>query len=95
MQTKIVSKNFDIPQANTLEIALKNGRYASLEKLFTYEPQHVIDIIKASGLRGKGGGGAPAGGKWQLAADYAGIKYLVVNADESEPGTFKDRHIIS
>lgn len=95
MQTKIVSKNFDIPQANTLEIALKNGRYASLEKLFTYEPQQVIDIIKASGLRGKGGGGAPAGGKWQLAADYAGIKYLVVNADESEPGTFKDRQIIS
>lgn len=95
MHTKIVSKNFEIPHANTIEIALKNGRYASLDKLFTRQPQEVIDIIKASGLRGKGGGGAPAGAKWQLASDYAGVKYLVVNADESEPGTFKDRQIIS
>ncbi len=95
MQTKIVSKNFEIPLSHTIDVALKNGRYSSLHKLFTYNPQEVIDIIKASGLRGKGGGGAPAGGKWQLAHDYAGIKYLVVNADESEPGTFKDRQIIA
>jgi len=95
MHTKIVSKNFEIPQANTIEVALKNGRYTSIEKLFTHQPQEVIDIIKASGLRGKGGGGAAAGAKWQLASDYAGVKYLVVNADESEPGTFKDRQIIS
>lgn len=95
MQTKIVSKNFEIPLSHTIDVALKNGRYSSLHKLFTYNPQEVIEIIKASGLRGKGGGGAPAGGKWQLAHDYAGIKYLVVNADESEPGTFKDRQIIA
>ena len=95
MQTKIVSKNFEIPLSHTIDVALENGRYSSLHKLFTYNPQEVIDIIKASGLRGKGGGGAPAGGKWQLAHDYAGIKYLVVNADESEPGTFKDRQIIA
>jgi NADH-quinone oxidoreductase subunit F len=94
MQTKIVSKNFEIPYSFTIEVALKNGRYSSLEKLFSYKPQEVIDIITQSGLRGKGGGGAPAGAKWQLAADYKGIKYLVVNADESEPGTFKDRQII-
>ena len=95
MQTKIVSKNFEIPLSHTIDVALENGRYSSLHKLFTYNPQEVIEIIKASGLRGKGGGGAPAGGKWQLAHDYAGIKYLVVNADESEPGTFKDRQIIA
>ncbi|MFA6192366.1 MAG: NADH-quinone oxidoreductase subunit NuoF [Sulfurimonas sp.] len=95
MQTKIVSKNFEIPHANTIEVALQNGRYSSLGKLFSHTPQEVIDIIKASNLRGKGGGGAPAGAKWQLASDYAGKKYLVVNADESEPGTFKDRQIIS
>lgn len=95
MQTKIVSKNFDIPLSHTMDVALKNGRYASLDRLFTYKPQQVIDTIKASGLRGKGGGGAYAGNKWQLTSDHHGIKYVVVNADESEPGTFKDRQIIS
>ena len=95
MQTKIVSKNFEIPNANTIEVALKNGRYTSLEKLFTHKPHEVIDIVKNSQLRGKGGGGAPAGGKWQLASEHEGIKYLVVNADESEPGTFKDRQIMA
>jgi len=95
MQTKIVSKNFEIPFSHTIEVALKNGRYASLDKVFSYKPQELIDIIKQSGLRGKGGGGAPAGGKWQLASDFKGIKYLVVNGDESEPGTFKDRQILA
>lgn len=95
MQTKIVSKNFEIPQSHTIDVALKNGRYASLDRLFTYKPQKVIDTIKESGLRGKGGGGACAGTKWKLASDHNGIKYVVVNADESEPGTFKDRQIIS
>lgn len=95
MQTKIVSKNFEISHANTLEVALAHGRYTSLEKLSAYKPQEVIDIVKNSGLRGKGGGGAPAGAKWQLAFDFEGTKYLVVNADESEPGTFKDRQIIA
>jgi len=95
MQTKIVSKNFEIPRSHTMDVALKNGRYTSLDRLFTYKPQEVIDTIRESGLRGKGGGGAGAAGKWQLASDHDGIKYVVVNADESEPGTFKDRQILS
>ncbi|QOY52377.1 NADH-quinone oxidoreductase subunit NuoF [Candidatus Sulfurimonas baltica] len=95
MQTKIVSKNFEIPLSHTIDVALENGRYSSLEATFSKKPQEIIDIIKQSNLRGKGGGGAPAGGKWQLASDYEGTKYLVVNADESEPGTFKDRRILS
>lgn len=95
MQTKIVSKNFEIPLSHTIDVALANERYSSLESTFSKKPQEIIDIIKESGLRGKGGGGAPAGGKWQLASDYEGTKYLVVNADESEPGTFKDRRILS
>lgn len=95
MQTKIVSKNFDIENAHKLEVALKEGRYTSLEKLFEYKPQDIIDIITQSNLRGKGGGGAPAGGKWQLASSFGGKTYLVVNADESEPGTFKDRQIMA
>lgn len=95
MITKVVSKNFDIPNSFKIDVALKNDRYSSLDKLFDYSPQEVIDIIAQSGLRGKGGGGAAAGGKWQLASDHDGVKYLVVNADESEPGTFKDRRILS
>jgi NADH-quinone oxidoreductase subunit F len=95
MQTKIVSKNFEIPQSHTIDVALENGRYASLDRLFIVKPQEVIDRIKESGLRGKGGGGAYAGNKWQLASDHNGIKYVVINADESEPGTFKDRQIIA
>ena len=95
MQTKIVSKNFEIPHANTMKVALENGRYSSLENLLNAKPQEIIDRVSKSGLRGKGGGGAPAGKKWQLASDAGGVKYLVVNADESEPGTFKDRQILS
>ncbi len=78
MQTKIVSKNFEIPRSHTMDIALKNGRYTSLDRLFMYKPQEVIDVISQSGLRGKGGGGAGAAGKWQLASDQDGIKYVVV-----------------
>ena len=95
MQTKIVSKNFELSGSETFKVAFENGRYASLEKLFKHEPQEVIDIVDKSGLRGKGGGGAPAGAKWQLASSYGGRNYLVVNADESEPGTFKDRQIMA
>jgi NADH-quinone oxidoreductase subunit F len=78
-----------------MDVALQNGRYTSLDRLFTYKPQEVIDLISQSGLRGKGGGGALAGIKWQLTSDHEGVKYLVINADESEPGTFKDRQILS
>lgn len=95
MQTKIVSQNFDIADSETFKVAFENGRYATLKKLFDYKPQDVIDIIDKSGLRGKGGGGAPAGSKWQLASSFGGKTYLVVNADESEPGTFKDRQIMA
>ncbi|MBU1989310.1 NADH-quinone oxidoreductase subunit NuoF [bacterium] len=95
MITKIVSKNFEILNSHTMAVALENGRYASLENLFLQKPREIIDTISQSGLRGKGGGGAHAGSKWQLAADTQGTKYLVVNADESEPGTFKDRQILS
>ena len=95
MQVKIVSKNFHIPLSHTLEIARQNGRYASLSKLFHMSPDAVICEVEKSGLRGKGGGGALTGEKWRL-IPTSGDKpsYLVVNADESEPGTFKDRQIL-
>jgi len=95
MLVKIVSKNFDIKDSHKIDIAVKNDRYKSLDKIFDLNPNDIVDEIDKSGLRGKGGGGAPAGGKWKLMQGYEGRqKYLVVNADESEPGTFKDRQIM-
>ncbi len=94
MITKIVSKNFDIPNSHKLEVALKHGRYSSLKKLFTMKPEDVTQEVVKSGLRGKGGGGAACGPKWQLMPPVdERPRYLIVNGDESEPGTFKDRQI--
>ena len=94
MITKIVSKNFDIPNSHKLEVALANGRYSSIDKLFTMKPEDVTAEVTASGLRGKGGGGAACGPKWELMPPVDGRpRYLIVNGDESEPGTFKDRQI--
>ena len=94
MITKIVSKNFDIPNSHKLEIALANGRYSSIPKLFSMTPDEVTAEVVKSGLRGKGGGGAPCGSKWQLMPkNDPRPAFLIVNGDESEPGTFKDRQI--
>ena len=94
MITKIVSKNFDIPNSHKLEVALANGRYSSIDKLFTMKPEEVTAEVTASGLRGKGGGGAACGPKWELMPPVdERPRYLIVNGDESEPGTFKDRQI--
>lgn len=94
MLVKVVSENFDIPNSHKLEVAKANGRYSSIEKLFTMAPDDVIEEVTKSGLRGKGGGGAPCGPKWKLMPkDDPRPSYLIVNGDESEPGTFKDRQI--
>ncbi|RXI46209.1 NADH-quinone oxidoreductase subunit NuoF [Malaciobacter mytili] len=94
MLVKVVSKNFDIPNSHKLEVAKANGRYSSIEKLFTMTPDEVTKEVTLSGLRGKGGGGAPCGPKWELMPkNDPRPAYLIVNGDESEPGTFKDRQI--
>ncbi|RXJ85732.1 NADH-quinone oxidoreductase subunit NuoF [Arcobacter cloacae] len=94
MITRIVSKNFDIPNSHKLEVALANGRYSSINKLFTMTPDEVTAEVTKSGLRGKGGGGAACGPKWELMPkNDPRPAYLIVNGDESEPGTFKDRQI--
>ena len=94
MITRIVSKNFDIPNSHKLEVALANGRYSSIDKLFTMTPDEVTAEVTKSGLRGKGGGGAACGPKWELMPkNDPRPAYLIVNGDESEPGTFKDRQI--
>lgn len=94
MITKIVSKNFDIPNSHKLEVALANGRYSSIDKLFSMTPDAVTAEVTKSGLRGKGGGGAACGPKWELMPkNDPRPAYLIVNGDESEPGTFKDKQI--
>ncbi len=94
MVVKVVSKNFDIPLSHTLKVARENGRYASLKRAFSLTPDALISEVEKSGLRGKGGGGALTGEKWRLIPPASQQTYLVINADESEPGTFKDRKIL-
>ncbi|WP_415395932.1 NADH-quinone oxidoreductase subunit NuoF [Sulfurimonas sp. CS5] len=93
---KIVSRKFELENSHTLEVAKANNGYASLAKMDEYSPTDMIQIIKDANLRGKGGGGASAGDKWELMPqDSDKASFLAVNCDESEPGTFKDRQIIS
>ncbi|MFQ5652205.1 MAG: NADH-quinone oxidoreductase subunit NuoF [bacterium] len=96
MAERIISKFFDILDSHTLEVYKKHGGYETIHKVLKkMTPGEVIDEVTRSNLRGLGGAGFPAGRKWSfIPADSPKPKYLVVNADESEPGTFKDRYII-
>ena len=73
----------------------QNGGYAAVEKAFKMAPADIVEEVKRSGLRGRGGAGFPTGMKWSFLAKPEGVpRYLVCNADESEPGTFKDRYLM-
>jgi NADH-quinone oxidoreductase subunit F len=95
-EKRIIFKNIDRPGwTNDLECYLHDGGYEELKKAFTMKPEQIVNEVKASGLRGRGGAGFPCGVKWGFIRP-GGSKpvYLICNADESEPGTFKDRYII-
>ncbi len=78
-----------------LEVYRQNGGWEAFRKAVTsMQPDEVTDVIKASGLRGRGGAGFPTGLKWSFTDKKVWPHYVVVNADESEPGTFKDREIM-
>ena len=95
MQVQVLSARFDIPDAHRIEVAKEHGAYANLEKVFNMQPEEVIETVKASGLRGRGGAGFPTGLKWSfLPKGLDKPVYLAVNSDESEPATFKDRYIL-
>ncbi len=96
MGKKILLEHVNVPGINTLEVYRQNGGYASVEKsLKTMAPEVIVEEVKKSGLRGRGGAGFPTGMKWSFLAKPEGVeRYLVVNADESEPGTFKDRYLM-
>ena len=93
---KILLRNIDAPGSDTLAVYRSRGGYRALEKaLRGMSPEQVIEEVKASGLRGRGGAGFPTGMKWGFVPkESPKPKYVVCNADESEPGTFKDRVLI-
>ncbi|MBI4483846.1 MAG: NADH-quinone oxidoreductase subunit NuoF [Acidobacteria bacterium] len=93
---KILTRNWGKESSHTLEVYLRDGGYEALRKaLREFEPRALIDEIKKSNLRGRGGAGFPMGQKMSFVPRGTGKPvYLCVNADESEPGTFKDRYIL-
>ena len=96
MSIKVLTKNMHVPRLQNIEVYEGVGGYQALRKALTEcKPADVTDMVKRSGLRGRGGAGFPTGMKWGFVPKNSGLPiYLCVNADESEPGTFKDRLII-
>ena len=96
MGKKLLLQYDHIPGINTFEVYRQNNGYKSVEKaLKTMKPEEIVEQVKVSGLRGRGGAGFPTGMKWSFLAKPEGVpRYLVCNADESEPGTFKDRYLM-
>lgn len=94
-QKQIVLKNCSPGPVKDIEDYLVRGGFKALDKAFQLSPEEIVNVVKESGLRGRGGAGYPTGLKWEYAARAkTGVKYLVCNADEGEVGTFKDRFLI-
>jgi len=94
-ETRVMLEFVEDPEQKTLEGYRRNGGYQALEKaLKTMAPADVTEEVVKSGVRGRGGAGFPAGRKWKFVPETDKPKYLCVNADESEPGTCKDRQIM-
>ncbi len=96
MSRKLLLEHAHVAGIHTYEVYRKHGGYRSVEKaLKTMSPEAVVEEVKKSGLRGRGGAGFPTGMKWSFLAKPEGVpRYLLCNADESEPGTFKDRFLM-
>ena len=94
-ETPILSKHFGDPEARTLDGWKARGGYGALPQALATDPVAIQNVIKESGLRGRGGAGFPCGLKWSfMKLDDGKPHFLCCNADESEPGTFKDREIM-
>lgn len=91
----ILLRHRDIPDIDQLKVYKADGGFETFKRVVTkMQPDEATEIVKASGLRGRGGAGFPTGLKWSFIDNQAWPHYVVVNADESEPGTFKDREIM-
>ncbi|MYG83654.1 MAG: NADH-quinone oxidoreductase subunit NuoF [Candidatus Dadabacteria bacterium] len=94
-EQRIIRNYVDRPDSYTIESYLASGGYSALRKALGMPPGEITDSVKKSGLRGRGGAGFPAGIKWSfIPPDSKNPVYLCCNADESEPGSFKDREIL-
>ena len=94
-EQRIIRNYVDRPDSYTIESYLSSGGYSALRKAIGMAPGDITDVVKKSGLRGRGGAGFPAGIKWSfIPPDSKKPVYLCCNADESEPGSFKDREIL-
>ena len=95
MPAQLLLKHIQVPGIRQLTVYREMGGYRSVEKALKMAPDEVTQEVKKSGLRGRGGAGFPTGMKWGYLAKPEGVpRYLVCNADESEPGTFKDRYLM-
>ena len=95
MPAQLLLKHIQVPGIRQLTVYREMGGYRSVEKALKMAPDEVTQEVKKSGLRGRGGAGFPTGMKWGFLAKPEGVpRYLVCNADESEPGTFKDRYLM-
>ena len=97
MKEKILSKHFDLENFYKIDVYLQKKGYEAVKKALNEKtPENILEEVKAANLRGRGGAGFPAGVKWGFVPQQVDKpKYLCVNADEGEPGTFKDRYIMS
>src|SRR5215469_9903203 len=95
LETPLISAKFGIKDSHRIDVALQHGAYQALDKALKMTPDQIIDEVKKSSLRGRGGAGFPTGMKWSFVPkDSPKPKYVICNADESEPGTCKDRPLM-
>lgn len=90
----ILLRHRDIPDIRKLDVYREHGGYEGLQKALKMERDEIIGVMKASSLRGRGGAGFPTGLKWGFIPKGPGAKYVIINTDESETGTFKDRELL-
>jgi NADH-quinone oxidoreductase subunit F len=95
MQEKVLTQHFGLKNFYQIDEYLKQGGYRAVQKALKMKPDGILEEVKKANLRGRGGAGFPAGVKWGFVPKVDKPKYLCINADEGEPGTFKDRYILS
>ncbi|MCC5814496.1 MAG: NADH-quinone oxidoreductase subunit F, partial [Leptospira sp.] len=90
----ILTKHADHPDSHTINHYVSVGGYEPLKKSLKRTAEEIVNEVKESGLRGRGGAGFPTGLKWSFVPKTDKPKYLICNGDEGEPGTFKDRKLL-
>src|SRR5689334_838508 len=95
LEVRVLTRRFGLPDSASIDTYLASDGYVALRKALGMTPEAIIEEVKASSLRGRGGAGFPTGMKWSFVPRTSPKpKYIVVNSDESEPGTCKDRLLI-